>query len=83
LRGVHKAALDTPSPPEVVAKAYRLTPTELCVLIAIVKVGGVPEVAEASGLPKAWSKTHLGRVYGKTAAGLISSSSSPDSPIRS
>ena len=47
---VHKAALDTPSPPEVIAKAYQLTPTELRVLLAIVEVGGVPEVAEALGV---------------------------------
>jgi hypothetical protein len=46
---VHKAALETPSPPEAIAKAYKLTPTELRVLLAIVEVGGVPEVAEIHG----------------------------------
>lgn len=63
---VHKAALDTPSPPEVVAKAYKLTPTELRVLLAVVEVGGVPEVAEALGIAETTVKTHLGRVYKKT-----------------
>src|SRR5947199_1535065 len=43
---VHKAAVDTTSPPEAIAKTFKLTPSELRVLLAIVKVGGVPEVAE-------------------------------------
>lgn len=63
---VHKAALDTPSPPEVIAKAYQLTPTELRVLLAIVEVGGVPEVAEALGVAGETVKTHLTRLYRKT-----------------
>jgi DNA-binding CsgD family transcriptional regulator len=63
---VHKAALDTPSPPEAIAKAYKLTPTELRVLLAIVQVGGVPEVAEALGIAESTVKTHLGRLYEKT-----------------
>jgi DNA-binding CsgD family transcriptional regulator/PAS domain-containing protein len=63
---VHKADLQTPSPPEVIAKHYRLTPTELRVLLAIVEVGGVPEVAEALGIAETTVKTHLGRLYEKT-----------------
>jgi DNA-binding CsgD family transcriptional regulator len=65
---VHKAALDTPSPPEAIAKAYKLTPSELRVLLAIVEVGGVPEVAEALGIAETTVKTHLGRLYEKTGA---------------
>jgi DNA-binding CsgD family transcriptional regulator len=65
---VHKAALDTPSPPETIAKTYRLTPTELRVLLAIVEVGGVPEVAGALGVSSETVKTHLGRLYVKTGA---------------
>jgi DNA-binding CsgD family transcriptional regulator/PAS domain-containing protein len=63
---VHKAALDVPSPPETIAKAYKLTPTELRVLLAVVGVGGVPEVAEALGIAETTVKTHLGSVYVKT-----------------
>jgi DNA-binding CsgD family transcriptional regulator len=63
---VHKAALDTPSPPEVIGKAYKLTPMELRVLLAIVEVGGVPEVAEALGIAESTVKTHLHRAYDKT-----------------
>jgi DNA-binding CsgD family transcriptional regulator/PAS domain-containing protein len=63
---IHKAALDTPSPPEAIAKAYGLTPSELRVLLAIVEVGGVPEVAEALGVAETTVKTHLQRLYQKT-----------------
>jgi DNA-binding CsgD family transcriptional regulator len=63
---VHEAALETPSSLEVIAKTYKLTPTELRVLLAIVEVGGVPEVADALGIAETTVKTHLGRLYGKT-----------------
>jgi DNA-binding CsgD family transcriptional regulator len=63
---VHKAALDTPSPPEAIAKAYKLTPMELRVLLAIVEVGGVPEVAEALGIAATTVRTHLNQTYHKT-----------------
>jgi DNA-binding CsgD family transcriptional regulator len=63
---VHKAALDTVSPPEAIAKAYKLTPTELRVLLAVVEVGGVPEVAEALGIAESTVRTHLHRTYDKT-----------------
>lgn len=65
---VHKAALDTPSPPEVIANAYKLTPMELRVLLAIVEVGGVPEVAEAIGIAESTVKTHLGNIYKKSGS---------------
>lgn len=66
---VHKASLHTPSPPETIARAYKLTPTELRVLLAIVEVGGAPEVAEALGVSTETVKTHLGRLYEKTGTG--------------
>lgn len=50
------------------AKAFRLTPTELRILLAIVEVGGVPEVAVALGIAESTVKTHLGRLYEKTGA---------------
>ena len=65
---VHKAALDTPSPPEAIAKAHKLTPMELRVLLAVVEVGGVPEVAEALGIAETTVRTHLQRTYHKTGA---------------
>jgi DNA-binding CsgD family transcriptional regulator/PAS domain-containing protein len=65
---VHEAALDMPSPPEAIAKAYKLTPSELRVLLAVVEVGGVPEVADALGVAETTVKTHLGRLYRKVGA---------------
>jgi DNA-binding CsgD family transcriptional regulator len=65
---VHKAALESPSPPEAIAKAFGLTRMELRVLFAVVEVGGVPEVAEALGIAETTVKTHLGHLYGKTGA---------------
>jgi DNA-binding CsgD family transcriptional regulator len=63
---VHKAALRGASPPEALAKTFRLTPTELRVFLAVVEVGGVPEVAESLGIAETTVKTHLGRVFEKT-----------------
>jgi DNA-binding CsgD family transcriptional regulator len=65
---VHKAALDVPSAPEVIARAYKLTPTELRVLLAIVEVGGGPEVGEALGIADETVKSHLSRLFKKTGA---------------
>ena len=39
---IHKAAIATSSPPEIVAQTFKLTMAELRVLFAIVEVGGVP-----------------------------------------
>jgi DNA-binding CsgD family transcriptional regulator/PAS domain-containing protein len=65
---VHKAALETPSRPEAIARAYKLTPTELRVLLALIEVGGGPGVAEALGIADATVKTHLGHLFRKTGA---------------
>ena len=65
---VAKAALDLPSPPEAVAKEFRLTPAELRVLFAIIEVGGVPEVAAMLGSSESTVKTHLHHVFEKTGA---------------
>jgi DNA-binding CsgD family transcriptional regulator len=63
---VRKANLQVFSPPDVIGKMYRLTPTELRVLLAIIEVGGVPEVAAALGVAVTTVKTHLGRLFEKT-----------------
>ena len=65
---VHKASLSAPSPPEVIAKSYNLTATELRVLLSIVEVGGVPELAKVLGVAESTIKTHLKRLYAKTGA---------------
>jgi DNA-binding CsgD family transcriptional regulator len=65
---VHKAVLDMPSPPEALAKAFQLTQAELRVLLAIVEIGGVPEVAPVLGIAEATVKAHLRSLYDKTGA---------------
>ena len=65
---VRKTALVVPSAFEVIGKTFKLTPTELRVLLAIVEVGGVPEVAAALGVAVTTVKTHLGRLFEKTGA---------------
>lgn len=63
---VHRATLATSSPPEIIARTYRLTPTELRVLLAIVEVGGAPAVAESLGVGQATVKFHLRNLFEKT-----------------
>jgi DNA-binding CsgD family transcriptional regulator len=63
---IRKAALEPFSPPEVIGEMYKLTPTELRVLLAIVDIGGVPEVAAALGVAVTTVKTHLSRLFEKT-----------------
>ena len=57
--------------PEVIARAYKLTPTELRVLLAIVDVGGVPEVALVLGVAESTVKTHLGHLFEKTGVAVL------------
>src|SRR5665213_259412 len=65
---VQKVALATRSPPEAIAKTYRLTAMEVRVLLAIVEIGGVPDVAETLGIGESTVKTHLKSLYEKTGA---------------
>jgi DNA-binding CsgD family transcriptional regulator/PAS domain-containing protein len=64
----YRAKLATASPLEAITKKYKLTPTELRVLLAIVEVGGVPEVAEVLGVSTTTVKSHLGRLFEKTGS---------------
>jgi DNA-binding CsgD family transcriptional regulator/PAS domain-containing protein len=63
---ISKTGLAMPSPPELIARRFKLTPTELRVLCAIVEVGGVPDVADTLGVSAETVKTHLSHVYEKT-----------------
>jgi DNA-binding CsgD family transcriptional regulator/PAS domain-containing protein len=65
---VRDADLLISSRSEVIAKTFKLTPTELRVLLAIVEVGGVPEVAAALGVADTTVRTHVGRLFEKTGA---------------
>ncbi|WGR90929.1 LuxR C-terminal-related transcriptional regulator [Bradyrhizobium sp. ISRA443] len=64
---VRKAGVDLPSPPEAIADEFKLTPAEVRVMFAIVEIGGVPEVAPVLGISEQTVKTHLHRIYEKTA----------------
>jgi DNA-binding CsgD family transcriptional regulator len=81
---VRKAEIEAPSEPEIIARHFQLTPTELRVLLSIVDIGGVRETSEALGIGESTVKTHLHRVFGKTGASrqadlvkLVASFSSP------
>jgi len=54
--------------PELIAKAYGLTPAELRVMLGVVDVGGVPELSVALGVAETTVKTHLRRIFAKTGA---------------
>jgi DNA-binding CsgD family transcriptional regulator/PAS domain-containing protein len=62
---VRKANLAAPAS-EAIGSAFKLTPTELRVLMAIVEIGGVPEVASAFGLADTTVRTHVTRLFEKT-----------------
>jgi len=64
---VQKAALDAKSATEAIASTFNLTPSELRVLLTIVELSGVPEAADALGVGQATVKTHLHRLFRKTA----------------
>jgi DNA-binding CsgD family transcriptional regulator/PAS domain-containing protein len=63
---LRKPELDVPSSLEILAKLYRLTPSEVRVLQAVVDDGSVPAAAEALGLSQSTVKTHLHHVFEKT-----------------
>lgn len=63
---VRKATLAVPSAPQAIVSAFKLTPTELRVLLAIVEVGGIPEVASAFGVADTTVRTHVSRLFEKT-----------------
>jgi DNA-binding CsgD family transcriptional regulator len=65
---VDKASFGASPGPEAIAKYYRLTPSELRVLLATVEVGRIADVAETLGIAESTVRTHLGRIYDKTGA---------------
>ena len=63
---IRKAELAVPTAPHAIGSALKLTPTELRVLLAIVEVGGIPEVATAFGVADTTIRTHVSRLFEKT-----------------
>jgi len=63
---VRKVSMATSYPTEVAARQFRLTPSEVRVLDAVLKVSGVPKIAEVLGISEATVKTHLQNIFEKT-----------------
>jgi DNA-binding CsgD family transcriptional regulator len=63
---LQSATTEAPAPAEAIAKSFKLTPSELRVLLTIVQVNGVGEAAEVLGIGEATVKTHLHRLFQKT-----------------
>jgi DNA-binding CsgD family transcriptional regulator len=63
---VRKAGLSAPAAPEVIARLYRLTPSELRVLLTLFDTNGVPDIADVLGISETTAKTHLRRLFEKT-----------------
>jgi DNA-binding CsgD family transcriptional regulator len=65
---VRKAAIETASALETVARLYRLTGSELRVLSAVLEIGGVPDIADTLGISESTVRTHLKRLFQKTGS---------------
>jgi len=65
---VRKATLTINPRSQALRDAFKLTPTELRVLLGIVELGGVPEVAAALGVAATTVKTHVRHLFEKTGA---------------
>jgi hypothetical protein len=59
---VRKASMSA-AMPEAIGRTFKLTPTELRVLLAIVEIGGIPEVATAFGVAETTVRTHVSRLF--------------------
>lgn len=66
---LQKASMVPQLATDAIAAAFRLTPSEMRVLMAIVELGGVPDIATKLGIAETTVKTHLGRLFEKTGAG--------------
>jgi DNA-binding CsgD family transcriptional regulator len=65
---IRKTAPAVSARSEVIGAAFKLTPTELRVLLALVELGSVPEVAAALGIAGTTVRWHVGRLFEKTGA---------------
>lgn len=63
---VRKAAVDTLSSPEIIARSFGITPAELRVLLSVMESSGVAEIAQSLGVSEPTVRTHLRRLFEKT-----------------
>jgi DNA-binding CsgD family transcriptional regulator len=84
---VRKVSIAVPYPIEVMAKNYKLTPSEVRVLGEVLNTNGVSRIAEALGISEATVKTHLQKIFAKTGvrrqADLIKLVAAHANPLRS
>ncbi|MFT4117590.1 helix-turn-helix transcriptional regulator [Bradyrhizobium sp.] len=66
---IQKASMVPSLATDAIVAAFRLTPSELRVLMGIIEIGGVPDIAARLGIAETTVKTHLGRLFEKTGAG--------------
>ncbi len=65
---VRGARFADPTPLETLAKRHQLTASEVRVVDAMLRVSGLDAIADALGISRATVKTHLNRIFRKTAA---------------
>ena len=65
---VRSSSSPNPTPIETLAKLYKLTASEIRVAAAVLRISGNDAIATALGLSRATVKTHLNRIFRKTAA---------------
>lgn len=63
---VQRAAIASASAGAAIAQHYKLTPTELRVLLSIAESAGVPAAAAALSIAESTVRTHLSRLFTKT-----------------
>ncbi len=65
---IRKAGVAWASPAELVANLYKLTPSEIRVLVAVVEHAGVRQVAKTLGISEETVRSHLRHIFQKTGA---------------
>jgi DNA-binding CsgD family transcriptional regulator len=63
---VREAVLSLPHPLETIASLYKLTPSEMRVLMMLIEVGALPKVASVLGVSETTVRTHLAHIFDKT-----------------
>ena len=63
---IRKANIGWSSPVETIAKLYKLTPSEIRILLGVVEYDGIASVASALGISQQTVRTHLKHIFEKT-----------------
>jgi DNA-binding CsgD family transcriptional regulator len=63
---IRKANIGWASPVETIAKLYKLTPSEIRILLGVVEYDGIASVASTLGISQQTVRTHLKHIFEKT-----------------